>query len=150
MSNKWTVYKITSPNGRVYIGCTSTDLETRFQKGRGYHTNKEMFDDIIFYGWQSFTTEIIYQSDFEDAAREREHLEIQKYPDGYNRYRGIKGYVSTGTPKTQSKAVLCVETGIVYESIYQAALQTGLSKNKISYCCRGIRNRTGGYHWKFV
>lgn len=150
MSNKWKIYKLTSPTGRVYVGCTGTDLETRFQNGRGYHNNKELFDDIILYGWQSFNKEILAEFENENDARQREHSEIKKYPDGYNRYRGTTGYVSTGNPKTSPKSVLCVETGVIYESIYQAAHQTGLAKNKISYCCRGLRNRTGGFHWKFI
>lgn len=150
MSNKWKVYKLVSPNGRVYIGCTELPLEKRFQSGRGYKTNTELFDDIIAYGWNNFEEYVLFESDNEQLAREREHEEIKKYPDGYNRYRGIKGYIPTSNPKTPPKRVQCVETGVIYDSIYQAAHENGLAKNKISYCCRGMRNKTGGYHWKFV
>ena len=147
----WKVYKITGPNGRVYIGCTELPLEQRFQKGRGYYHNQEMRDDIFLYGWVNFTHEVLAEFENEHDAREREHSEIQNYPDGYNIYRGEKGYVPTGNPRTASKRVLCVETGVVYDSIKEAARQTGLCKQKISYCCRGIRyKKTGGFHWKFV
>ena len=149
MSNTWKVYKLTSPNGRSYVGCTKLDLETRFQKGRNYHNNTELFNDILLYGWQSFTKEVIAEYEDETAAREREHIEIQNYPDGYNIYRSTyRHYDPNWQP--ERKQVLCVETGVIYESIYQAAKATGLAKNKISYCCRGIRNKTGGYHWQFV
>lgn len=146
----WTVYKIVSPTDRVYIGCTNLRLEDRFNNGRGYYHNKEMFDDILKYGWDAFSAFILFESKDEHEAREYEHNEIKKYPDGYNIYRGIKGYTPTGNPRTEAKPVQCVETGVIYESIKEAARQTGLAKNKISYCCRGIRNKTGGYHWKFV
>lgn len=145
----WTVYKLTSPNNRVYIGCTNLRLEDRFNKGRGYYHNKELFDDILKYGWDSFKHQIVCEFETEEDARECEHEEIKKYPNGYNLYRGQKQrYDPTWQPV--KKPVVCVETGVVYESIYDAAKQTGLTKNKISYCCRGIRNKTGGFHWKFA
>lgn len=144
------VYKLTSPSNRSYIGVTKLPLEERWHHGYNYRYLPELWEDIITYGWVSFRKEVLAVYENEANAREREHLEIQNYPDGYNRYRGIKGYVPTGNPVTQPKPVFCVETGVTYSSIKEAARQTGLAKNKISYCCRGLRNKTGGYHWKFV
>lgn len=149
-TNTWTVYKLTSPTNRVYIGCTELPIWKRFQNGRGYKANSELFNDIVQYGWNNFHHEIIAEYPGEEDARAREHLEIKKYPDGYNRYRGIKGYVPTGRPRTPSKKVRCRETGVIYDSIKEAARQTGLAHNKISYCCRGVRNKTGNYHWEFI
>ena len=152
MSNtieKWKVYKLVSPSGRVYIGCTKLPIDKRWQSGRNYKSNKELFDDIVKYGWDNFAGYILTEYDDEIEAREREHIEIQNYPDGYNIYRGnYRNYDPNWQPV--KKPVLCVETGVIYESIYDAAKQTGLAKNKISYCCRGIRNKTGGFHWKFA
>ena len=155
MSNRsrtetWKVYKITSPNERVYIGCTNLELEDRFNKGLGYKYNKELWNDILYYGWSNFKTEILLECKEDSMAREFEHSEIKKYPDGYNIYRGehIRYNPDYQPPR---KAVLCVETNIVYDSIYQAAKATGCSKQKISQCCRGLKYKsTGGYHWKFV
>ena len=146
----WTVYKLESPAGRAYIGCTNLPLEIRFNGGRGYYHNTEMFNDIIKYGWDSFKVSIVFECENESDARECEHEEIKKYPDGYNIYRGVKGYTPTGNPRTPSKPVKCKETGKIYASIKEAARQTGLAKNKISYCCRGLRNKTGGFHWEFI
>lgn len=151
MSNNtiWKVYKLVSPTGRVYIGCTKLPIEKRWQSGRNYKSNKELFDDIIKHGWNNFEGYILYECENEIEAREREHLEIQQYPDGYNIYRSdYRKYDPNWQPAR--KPVMCVETGITYDSIYDAAKKTGLAKNKISYCCRGLRNRTGGYHWKFA
>lgn len=146
----WTIYKLTSPTGRSYVGCTSLPLEKRWINGWGYHGNKELYDDILLHGWLSFKKEVIAVYEDEKEAREREHSEIQNYPNGYNIYRGRKPRVTTGNNRTPPKPVLCVETGVIYESIKEAARQTGLAKNKISYCCRGIRHKTGGFHWKFA
>lgn len=50
------------------------------------------------------------------------------------------------------KQVLCVETGIVYESINDAARALECSKKLISNCCRKIPhyNTAKGYHWEFA
>lgn len=49
--------------------------------------------------------------------------------------------------KDTSKKVLCVETGIVFESTMDAYRKTGI--RHISEVCNGRRNKAGGYHWKF-
>ena len=48
------------------------------------------------------------------------------------------------------KKVLCVELNIIYDSIKDASLQTGINAGNISNCCRGINKSAGGYHWKFI
>lgn len=47
--------------------------------------------------------------------------------------------------------VICLETGKRYESINDAARDTGINKKQISGCCRCVEhyNTAGGYHWKF-
>lgn len=52
----------------------------------------------------------------------------------------------------RSKAVLCVETNTIYESINDAARAVNINKKVISNCCRGIEhyNTAAGYHWQFV
>lgn len=52
--------------------------------------------------------------------------------------------------KSKYKKVLCVETGIVYESLKSAALATGTKDSNISRVCHGRRKTTGGYHWEYV
>ncbi len=53
---------------------------------------------------------------------------------------------------TDKKKVLCLETGIVYESINDAARALNITKKMISNCCRKIPhyNTAKGYHWEFV
>lgn len=148
--NYWTVYKLVSPTDRVYIGCTNLPLVKRWERGSNYRHNKELFNDIVKYGWDSFKKQIVFESECEADARECEHSEIKKYPSGYNIYRGITGYIPTGNLPSQPKQVVCVETEKVYNSLHAAAAETGLSRVKISECCNGKRKRTGGYHWKFV
>ncbi|WP_283445435.1 hypothetical protein [Noviherbaspirillum suwonense] len=52
--------------------------------------------------------------------------------------------------KTSAKAVQCIDTGVVYESLTTAAIQTGTSNAHISAVCKGKRQRAGGYMWEYV
>jgi group I intron endonuclease len=55
-----------------------------------------------------------------------------------------------GADNPSAKKVKCVETGIIFETIKEAADQTHANKNHISSCCNGHRKTCGGYHWEFV
>lgn len=52
--------------------------------------------------------------------------------------------------KDQSKRVLCVETGEVFESISDAHRKTEVNLGHISAVCRGERKTAGRFHWRFV
>lgn len=57
---KFTVYKRTGPNGKVYVGLTSKTPEERAgEHGWGYKDNPKLFNDILKYGWEEFKTEVI-------------------------------------------------------------------------------------------
>lgn len=51
--------------------------------------------------------------------------------------------------KGNIKAVICVETGVVYASQTEAARETGIPQGNISKACRGLLGAVGGYHWRF-
>ena len=48
------------------------------------------------------------------------------------------------------RPVLCVETGIIYESTAQATRELGIHNYAIRRVCYGERKTAGGYHWEFV
>lgn len=48
------------------------------------------------------------------------------------------------------KRVLCVETGVVYDSISEASRCTDIFGQNIGKVCNGKLKTTGGYHWTFV
>ena len=90
---KYTVYKHTSPEGKVYIGCTSLTPERRWNNG--YQHNREFDEDIERLGWDNFEHEIISSSMSEADAYDLEKELIHKYnstdPDrGYNKSTGGK------------------------------------------------------------
>ena len=46
--------------------------------------------------------------------------------------------------------VICIETGVIYESASEAARQTGIPQGNISRACRKGGNMAGGYSWKYL
>lgn len=51
-----------------------------------------------------------------------------------------------GSPK---KKVFCIETGEIYQSVYEAARQLGLNQGNISNCCLRISKSAGCLHFCF-
>ena len=49
-----------------------------------------------------------------------------------------------------SKKVICIETGIVYNSLHDATRKTGIHHATICSVCKGKRKIAGGYHWEYV
>ncbi|MBE6146928.1 MAG: hypothetical protein E7168_01180 [Firmicutes bacterium] len=48
------------------------------------------------------------------------------------------------------KKVLCIETGIVYDSVGDAFKCTGINKTVIWNVCNNRRKTAGGYHWRYL
>lgn len=87
--NKYTVYKHTAPNGKIYIGMTGRELASRWCNGKGYKRNKHFDQAIKKYGWENIKHEIVKDGLTKDDAAELEKKTIALYettnPDkGYN------------------------------------------------------------------
>jgi group I intron endonuclease len=54
-----------------------------------------------------------------------------------------------GADNPASRSIICIETGIVYPTIKEASKQLGLRSAHICSVCKGNRNHTGGYHFKY-
>lgn len=48
------------------------------------------------------------------------------------------------------RKVRCIETGVIYDSVKQAASETGCYSTNISATCHGRQNTTAGYHWTYI
>ena len=271
----YTVYKHTTPSGKVYIGITGRKPEQRWKNGNGYKNNKHLYSEILKYGWENIEHEIICQAPMSAAqagAVEKSFIALydSTNPDkGYNHSIGgecgilgvhpsdetrkklseaLKGanspwygkHLSAETrlkiseshkgqpsprkgahlsPETRrkiseskkgvhhqnygkhlsaetrlkiseankgkhisaetrrklseaskgthhshetrkkmseshkgktAKAVVCVETGILYSSVTEAAKYIGVTQSAISNVVRGAQKTAGGYHWKYA
>lgn len=89
-----------------------------------------------------------------DENKENNCLSNLEWCDSkYNNNYGDHNKRSAASRKNdlnRSKKVRCIETGIIYESVHEAARQTGISNGNISQCCNGKRKSAGGFHWEFV
>lgn len=54
--------------------------------------------------------------------------------------------------KINCKKVVCIETGIKYASIKDAATALNIFSGDISRACRNVKNhnKCGGYHWEYA
>jgi len=148
-----TVYKLTSPDGKVYIGQTSCNLPRRCQRGKNYKRNPELTADIQQYGWDNFTLEILRENISGRHADIIERLAIVHYhalfPDGYNKERGgIRGHNSF-----RSKPVFQIDpnTGEIialWESHSAARRTLKIKSGDIGKAAADKIPSAGGYIWK--
>lgn len=55
-----------------------------------------------------------------------------------------------GNQPVNKKRVICLETGMVYESALEAERKTGIHNALIIRCCRGQKKSAGKLHWKYA
>ena len=48
------------------------------------------------------------------------------------------------------RKVMCIETGVIYNSIIEVERQLGILHSDISKCCKGTRKTAGKLHWKYL
>jgi len=89
----WVIYKITNPNGRVYIGKTS-NISNRINQYR-YKSHKNqmlIYRSIEKYGWDAHTFEIIdkFKSNVNYCSG-KEMFWIRTYMSNYKKYPEQKG-----------------------------------------------------------
>ena len=140
MDRKYTVYKHTSPEGKVYIGCTSLKPERRF--GSRYRKNLEFYEDIKRFGWDNFKHEIIESNMNETDAYNLEKELIHKYNStdrnhGYNKSTGGKTNSGYHFPEDAKRKLREANLGKHH---------TEETKRKISKSTRGDRHPMFGKH----
>lgn len=93
---KFSVYRHTFPNGKVYIGITCQKPHERWCNGTGYKHQKLVYRAILRYGWENVEHEIIAQGLTYEQACGMEIEMIRAYDStnperGYNISRGGEG-----------------------------------------------------------
>ena len=92
----YTVYKLTDPEGKIYIGVTGQTVEQRWRKGYGYSKDTPIRKAIDRWGWESFRHEVLCENLTREEAEEKERWYISRYDSsdpakGYNRFLGGLG-----------------------------------------------------------
>lgn len=100
MSRKWSLYRHTSPSGKVYIGITSMPAKTRWGKnGSGYRKQPYFYNAILKYGWDNIKHEVLFSNLSEEEAKHLEQSLVSLYKEQGIAYNtadgggvGTKGY----------------------------------------------------------
>ena len=92
----YTVYKLTDPKGKIYIGCTGKPVEERWKKGKNYNYKTRIFKAISSIGWDNFEKTILCEKLTKAGAEKLEKWFIAYYDSadpekGYNRALGGLG-----------------------------------------------------------
>lgn len=95
----YSVYRLTAPNGKCYIGMTKQSVERRWNCGNAYQHNDHLQNAIAKYGWDNFRKEVLFTSASKIEAEKFERLLIANH-DSTNRLYGYNilpgGDVSDG------------------------------------------------------
>lgn len=99
----YTVYKHTSPSGKVYIGITRQEPTKRWDNGKGYKHSPHFRAAIEKYGWENIAHEILATGLTKKEAEELEVALIAQHRStdrrfGYNADKGG----STGPKHTEA------------------------------------------------
>lgn len=152
------IYKATNKkNNKFYVGRCSSALNVREYKHWWYANNKQSnspFPNALRkYGRSSFTWEIIEECD-NSIVGEREIFWIQKLNPQYNATLGGDGgrlgkpcpeHVKEATRKARQRKVKNKKTEKIYNSLTEAAKDTGKFVESI---CNSCKNPNGG--WCYV
>jgi group I intron endonuclease len=92
------IYKLTAPNGKVYIGKSHNPTRRLQEHGRDSLTrDSKLYHSIRKYGWDSFTKEIVFEAECSEVLINRmERLYIAMYDslrNGLNMTSGGDGFV---------------------------------------------------------
>lgn len=85
--------------------------------------------------------------------KEVDHINTNKKDNNVNNLRWVTKVENMNNPLTlalKRKKVVCLDTGIVFESAKDAEAKTGVCRKMIGDVCRGRRKTTSGLRWAFA
>lgn len=92
----WSVYRHTSPSGKVYVGITSKNPKRRWAYGYGYNHCSAFRKAILKYGWNKIKHEVLFTYLTESKAKNLEVKLIRHYKNlgiSYNITDGGDGHL---------------------------------------------------------
>ena len=143
----------TSTNGQGCPSC-SKEKQTASHRKTGVAAKGSLLDHCpqLCEEWDLEKNDILPQNVTVGSSRKV----WWRCPKGHSYQAAINhrtGKKPTGCPKCRGlyRKVQNIETGEVFSSPTEAARSVGLIKgDKIAAVCRGERNLSGGYHWRYL
>ena len=145
------IYKVTNLlNGKVYIGQTKRSLDARWAQHCTDVNSKiccfKLQKAIKEFGADNFSVKQIDSAESKEEADEKEVYWINYYnsmEEGYNTSPG-------GKAGGHRKKVKAVESGLVFDTIVDAAKHCAVSKGAISAVVDKPHLKSAGQHWVSV
>lgn len=82
----YSVYKHTTPNGKVYIGITKQKPVKRWLHGKGYAKQGHFYNAILKYGWDNIKHEVLFTELTREEAEAKEVELIAEYKSDQRAY----------------------------------------------------------------
>ena len=145
----YSIYKLTLPDGRAYVGMTGNKPYRRWQGGSGYVSNIPFYHEIQYFGWKNITKEILEEVPDKDTALERELYYIGLYKTYLPEY----GFNTYGKPHSQQSKdkYVCVELGLEFDTLKQAGLFVGVCEEAIRQAIKkGNKCGKNGMKYHFI
>ncbi|WVQ00107.1 hypothetical protein [Synechococcus phage MA10] len=139
--------------GDTYVGTTRQDLLQRLYNHRGRsrggkYDHTPLYGNMKEYGSHNFKIELLAEGDREEEFISKLKPTLNTDHDGKGRNRNHEQQVKAS--RKRMRPVICVETGVVYESAAQAAKELGLFPNKITMTCQGKQKSYKKLHWEYA
>lgn len=139
------IYCLEDENGKVmYIGYTSLTEAKRMAEHRHSHPNRRSY---------RFHVIDVFDNKKEALAAERKYIKMYNPEENIAPGQGYPESLVEGRKKSnanRSLPVLCIDTGVVYPNISEAARQTGSNRNHVKDCCHNRRHQTNNLHFRFA
>lgn len=146
----YSVYKLTLPDGRAYVGMTSQALWKRWQYGSGYSKNDAFYEAIHFYGWKNIQKEVLEEHTDKATALLREKYFIGFYKTYLPEYGfNTHGRPEIVIPKDKYKYV-CVELNLEFDTLEEAGAFAGVCKEAIRQAILRGRKCGKGQKYHFI
>ena len=124
----YTVYKLTDPEGKIYIGCTGRNVKRRWKSGWGYYSQQPFWEAVVRFGWESIRKEILCKKLTKAGAEKLEAWFIEYY-DTMNPEKGFNCFSGGSRSGAYANAA-------TREKISQAMIRRSLTNPEFS-----LRNR---------
>jgi len=157
----FTLYMMTFPDKKVYIGITSQNLSRRFgYKGSAYKM-QPVYEAIQKFGWDNIKKEVIEENlSVEEAKKkEQEYIELYQSKNGvYNKSKGgecgslitAKFEVDGEVYDSHELAEMALAEGVDYHDITTRINQHGWSLEKALTKEKMKKNQKSGIQRQFV
>ena len=146
---KYCVYKLTSPEGKIYIGMSS-NIKRRWDSYKNYKNSSRLYEAILKFKWENIQKEVLVTGLTKEEASKQEDLYIKLFntmdPNiGYNcQAGGARDYHRQLSEKlllVKRKQIINLQTLEIFKSVKECAENYSCSSGLISLICQGKAKR---------